>query len=178
MCRRGGRQTGLARMIRYLPEILLMRIANLSLCIALLVASLALVGCNRYQVRGKAIEGPMPAVVVVSKNDPRLDRPGVAGAVIQLTLDPQQLNARRVGADVTDMDGSFAIDVEDFGAGLLEYDAGVAARLTGYQPSIDNLRLPQIGQRLLVIMAPGEEGAAPPQESVLEETMRITEPLR
>lgn len=152
-------------------------------CVSLTLAALLLMagGCSTYAVRGKVIEGAAPAVVVVDQDDPRLERPGVTGAIVLLTLEPDRLNAREVGADVSDVEGDYTIPVDEFGAGTLLYDTRVTARLQGYKPTVGDFSLPSRGKRVLVILAPGaDEGrpAAREEEDLLDETLRLSEPYR
>lgn len=141
-----------------------------------LAAAALIVGCGSYELRGRAIEGPSSGVHVVDRDDPRLEAPGLSGAAVSLTLDPDRLSAERVGEVATDVDGDFAIAVDAFGAGMLEYQAQVDGQLAGHEPAIGRFDLPGRGKRVLVVLAPGDDDAATGGESFLDETLRMGEP--
>ena len=143
----------------------------------IVLAALLSAGCASYRLQGKVIEGGTPAVLVVEKDDPRLNEPGIAGTVLEVTIDPNRLSASDAGADVSDLQGEFAIPIGEFGAGLLEYDARVIARLRGYQTTNRTIRLPGSNKRLLVILSPGQDnGSAPAKQNVIDETLKWSEP--
>ena len=143
---------------------------------------LMLGGCTAGQVQGRVVEGPYPAVLIVDRNDARLnaDAPrgeaSVSRAAVEFTLDPGTLRARRVGYDQSNADGWFSIDVDAFGAGLLEYDVQVLAQRAGYGPTLQRVRIPSSRKRMLIVMSPGSELDTPRREHFLEETMRMGEP--
>ena len=146
-------------------------------CVLLLVAALLLGGCASYKLRGKVIEGTTPGVFVVDQDNERLQTSGVPGAVVALTLDPGRLNAKRVGSDISDMNGTFAVPVGEFGAGVLEYNVRLDARLEDHEPASETLMLPGGDKRVLIVLAPGDgSGKAPKNETFLEETMRMGKP--
>lgn len=151
-----------------------MRDATRWLVLAVLVG--AMVGCSTYELRGKAVEGGTSGVFVVDADDPRFERAGLPGASLRLTLDPQRLSAKRVGGDVTDLDGRFAIRVEEFGAGVLEYDAQLEVHASGFRRVVEQFGLPGRGKRVLVVLEAGESSEPPHGEGFLEETLRMGEP--
>ncbi|RMD66106.1 MAG: hypothetical protein D6824_01455 [Planctomycetota bacterium] len=113
------------------------------------------VGCAPYTLRGKVVEGDVSFIAVVDASDPRLDGPGLSGALLTLQTDPQRLNRKTVGSAVSGADGSFSIPVNEVGAGLLIYDMGLKARKQGYSPTEQFFRLPPANKRVLVLLAPG-----------------------
>ena len=143
---------------------------------------LALGGCATGKVQGRVVEGPYPAVMIVDRDDARLQgdatrgEAGVSRAAIEFVLDPGTLRARRVGYDQSNRDGWFTIDVDAFGAGFLEYDVQVYARHAGYAPTIERVRVPSSRKRLLVVMTPGAGGEESSDEHFLDETLRLGEP--
>lgn len=152
-----------------------------------LVGGLALLAaCAPYQLRGRVIEGSTPAIVVVPAHDERLKGFGLPGAVITATLDPDRpLQQRALDPQITDAGGHFAIPVSAAGAGLLEYSVEVDARLAGHSPVRRTFALPGGGQRVLIVLAPGDAidaQADPPimpprRDHILEETRRMGEEL-
>ena len=117
-----------------------------------------LTGCGGGAVmRGKVVSGPQSMVMVVTEDDPRLAGPGLDGVTIQLTLDPRSLGRKPLGNGATYNDGTFAIPINEFGAGLLEYEVGVLARLEGRQYAEGYFKLPPSSQRVLIIMAKGQD---------------------
>ena len=133
-------------------------------------------GCG-YRLSGTVIEGPTPGLLVVNDDDPRLDEPGMGGAIITLTLDPQRLDARHLGSFVTDRYGRFDVPINETGAGFLEYDLDVLCRLAGYQAVQQRVRLPGSGKRLLIIMAPGRDTFRTDPD-ILDQTLRLGEQLQ
>lgn len=124
-----------------------------------------LAGCAPYTLRGKVIEGDVSFIAVIDASDPRLDGPGLSGAMLRLETDPERLNRKVVGTAVSGPDGSFAIPVEEVGAGLLMYDMGLRAERQGYAPAEQFFRLPGSDRRVLVILQPGGGGAGPADDN-------------
>lgn len=141
-----------------------------------LLPCVTLTGCGGYALQGRVIEGPQPAVLVVSKNDSRLKQPGVAGASLMLTVDPESLNAKMLPMDMTDDAGGFAVPVDVTGAGLLEYDLQIVCRAAGYSPATGTIALPGGHKRVLIVLPPGNDRYKP-QRDILEETMEIGKQL-
>ena len=144
--------------------------------IAMVGAVLLGAGCASYKLRGKAIEGTTPGVFVVEKSDERLQQGGVPGAVVSLTVDPGRLNAEHAGSDISDIEGDFAVPVDQFGAGVLEYQVRLDARLEDHRSVNKQMKLPGSDKRVLIVLAPGNDSTRPKPEGFLEETMRMGEP--
>jgi hypothetical protein len=140
-----------------------MKVAISGLIVGLLAA---LAGCEAYTLRGTVLRGATPGVIVVDRDDSRLAQPGLVGAVVELTTEPSSLGAKHAGAEVTDGHGQFAIPVDEFGAGFLEYDFGVLARMQGYSDTWQEMRLPSSGKRLLIIMTPGQGTVVRPGDAL------------
>ena len=137
---------------------------------------LVLTGCGGYALQGRVIEGPQPAVLVVSKNDSRLKQPGIGGASLMLTIDPDSLNAKMLPMDMADDQGWFATPVDVTGAGLLEYDVQVVCRAAGYTAAARTLPLPAGHKRLLIVLPAGADRYKP-QGDILQETIDIGKQL-
>lgn len=144
--------------------------------LAVLPAALFAGGCASYQLQGKVVEGVESSVQVVAADDPRLDEPGVPSARLTLTLDPDRLSAKPLGDGMSRGDGTFALPVDEFGAGWMEHDVGVVAQRSGYQPAMHTFRLPGGSRRLLVTLAPGDDRLPKRRGDLLDETMRLGEP--
>ena len=80
--------------------------------------------------------------MAVSRTDPRLQQTGIPDATVDLTLDPSTLRPIRVGTTITDEHGRFSIEVDQAGAGFLEYEAGVLCHVNGYGTVYQTLPLP------------------------------------
>ena len=131
------------------------------LIVCLTLTGWGMVGCGEgvgYQLRGRVVPGPTPAVVVVDADDPRLGGPdGLSGAVLTVTLDPRSLGRKQIGTGVTKPDGTFEIPIEEFGAGFLEHEIAVLARAAGYVSAENAVELPSSRKRVLVILTPGRD---------------------
>ncbi|MEE9213113.1 MAG: hypothetical protein V3U29_10720 [Phycisphaeraceae bacterium] len=143
----------------------------------LLIAVLAAVSGCGYRLRGTVLEGTTPAVLLVENDDPRLSEPGLGGAVLTLTLDPDRLSAKHLGSHQTNVNGQFDVPINEMGAGFLEYDVGLLCRLAGHRAVQHHMRLPGSNKRLLIIMAQGKD-MYKPKPDILGETMRFHEQMR
>ena len=131
----------------------------------LVTAAFVLPGCGPYLLKGRVIPGDSPHVLVVPKSDSRLDEgPGIPGATISLRLDPNSLGGRDLAGGVSDGDGRFAIPIDEFGAGLLEYDLGVRVRQRGHSTTYDVIGMPGSGLRVLVILPRGPDAYEKPYD--------------
>ena len=131
-----------------------------------------LMGCQGYRLQGVVVEGPVASVMVVGKKDVRLGKSGVEEAAVELTLDPFTLKPLPAGSAVTDENGRFSIEVHEIGAGFLEYEAGVLCEVAGYGTVYQTFELPNLEQRVIITVAPGESGRMPPRNE-LDETLEI-----
>lgn len=151
------------------------RVASRIALLAIVFFVAMLTGCAGYQLRGKVIDGPTPAVLVVPDNDPRLKNNGLMGATVRVTVDPQQMRPKQLTPAITDESGAFAIPIEEFGAGALEYEVEVLARLSEFRATHSLLPMPGSNKRLLIIMSPGRDTHR--DNDILGETMRIKQQL-
>lgn len=140
-------------------------------CLLLMVA-LLLPACSGYRLEGTVVQGPQPAVLVVNKNDPRLNMPGVSGAAVSVTIDPRSLSAEMLATEIADYNGRFSVDVPHMGAGVLEYEVEILCRAGGFLPSARSMKLPGSGKRLLIVMSPGTD-TYKPQHDILGETIEM-----
>ena len=136
---------------------------------AILALAFLLIGCGSYELRGRVIVGEASYIMVVDKDDPALeDGPGVQGAIVTLSTDPERLNRKVVGSAVSGPDGWFDTPFDEIGGGLLEYDAGVRVTRSGYQSAEHFFRLPRSSKRVLVVLAPGRDLPGASQEDPYE----------
>ena len=143
-----------------------------------MLTCLSTVGCGAYRLRGTILDGQLSAVLLVDHDDPRLKQVGLGGAVIELTLDPNSMHPRPLGAAMTGRDGEFDIPIDQAGAGVLEYQLGIMCRLDGYRTIWQIIQLPSSKRQLLIIMTPGPHGApgpsrVPPNQDILKDTLQM-----
>lgn len=153
------------------------RIPVFGCLLGMLLLIVPLSGCGSYKLRGKVVEGPLSAVIVTDAKDPRFTEIPMPGVRISAVLDPDSLNRKDMGTVVTDREGWFEMNIDEFGAGMLEYDVRVIARMRDYQPAVQSMPLPSRNKVLLIMMAPGRD-ELPRDESLLDETLRETEMYR
>lgn len=143
----------------------------------LLLLVIVLTGCESYQMRGVVIEGAVSSMVVVDQDDPRLTRGfGMPMAAIEVSLDPDRLSRKSLPRALSEVDGTFAVPVDEPGAGFLEYDVRVVVRRNGYNTATADIRLPGPKQRLLVTLVGGEDTYQPEPPDLMEETLEMGEP--
>lgn len=136
--------------------------------IVLLMTCVLATGCSPYRLSGTVIEGAQSAVLVVDKNDKRLELPGINSASLMFTIDPDSLNAKTLPIDISDGGGKFATPVGEPGAGFLEYEVMVLCRAAGYSSASRKLALPGGNKRLLIVLSPGADGYKPKRDIVNE----------
>ncbi len=143
-----------------------------------LLAVLALVGCGGggHQIRGVVLEGTSPEVLIVSSNDPRLKNVGIAGAIVDIWVDPDEPRPKQLQPTRTDDSGNFAVASNAPGAGMLEYQLSVLARAAGHQSVEENVPMPGGNKRLLIVLAPGRDKHQSSRD-LLGETMRMKEQI-
>lgn len=123
-------------------------------------AALALQACGPYTLKGRVIQGDVSSVAIVDDDDRRLGDeggPGLSGVGLKLTLEPARLNRKLVAQEYSADDGSFELPVDEAGAGLLEFEAGILARRRGFQSAEGVFMLPGGSKRVLIILAPGRD---------------------
>ncbi len=147
-------------------------------CMGLVGAAMAVAlgGCGAYKLQGRVVKGDTTYVAIVDGDDPRLDEgAGLSGAEIRVQANPLRLNRKDIGRGVSDGQGAFAIELDEFGAGFLEIDAGVSARRKGYEAAEHFFDLPGSGKRVLIVMSPGDPG---PEWAEDEDLMKQYERFR
>lgn len=139
---------------------------RLRLSALLLLAALfaTLPACSAYNLQGKVIDGPASQITIVDAGDPRLDQPGLAGASIETMLDPNSLARKALPAQASGGDGTFAIPVDEIGAGFLEYEAGFIVQRPGYQTAHAVVPVPGADKRVLVILHRGTDRFVRPDD--------------
>lgn len=133
--------------------------------ILLVLPLLAAGGCQPHMLQGRVISGPISSVYVVPKSDTRLQQgQPVSMAHVQFTLDPNSLGLKRLGTHATEQNGEFAVPIDEFGAGLLEYELGVVARRRGFNSANMVVPFPSSDKRLLIILASGRDQYQSPED--------------
>lgn len=141
----------------------------------LLVGCTVLCGCGQYQLSGLVVDGPRSQVLVVDRDDPRLDQAGIADVDVQMVLDPKRLNRELLDHAVSDSYGRFVLNVNTIGGSYLQNDVRVAAQAPGYAPAVRDMSLPGASKALLITLTSGS-GTAGVREDLLDETLRLGEP--
>ncbi len=146
-------------------------------CILCLTILSGLTGCSPYQMQGIVIEGAVSTIRIVDKDDPRLTEGfGIPMVSIDVTLDPDRLSRKPLQRALTDVGGTFAVTVDEPGAGYLEYTVRIVVRRDGYNTATHDLLLPGSNQRLLVTLVNGEDTYKPEPPSIMDETLQMGEP--
>lgn len=137
----------------------------------------SLAGCGAYQMRGVVIEGATSAIQIVDEDDPRLHSGyGLPMATIDVTLDPDRLSRKHLPRGISQVDGSFAIPIDEHGAGYLDYQVRVVVRRAGHDTALRDLRVPGPHRWLLVTLVNGEDQYKPDPPDVMDETLKMGEP--
>jgi hypothetical protein len=144
---------------------------------AAIVASATLTGCDTYQMRGVVIEGAVSAIQIVDEDDPRLSNGnGLPMATIDVTLDPDRLSRKHMPRGISEVDGTFAVPIDEQGAGYLDYQVRVVVRRAGHDSALSDLRVPGPHSRLLVTLVNGEDKYQPEPPDLMDETLKMGEP--
>ncbi len=133
-------------------------------------------GCSPYELRGTVMTGPGAAVVIANANDVRFEDAGLAGASVELVLDPNSISPQRLGTVQTDSQGRFQMGVDALGAGRFqEYNLGLIVTAKGHRNLWRTLKLPMAGKMLLITLRPGAAGRGDPSppEDILGETLKF-----
>lgn len=126
-------------------------------------------GCSSYKFEGRVIAGDVSYATIVSEDDPQLMAgEGVGGTRVRVVTDPDRLNRKEVGSGVTSADGSFSLELDAFGAGVLEYDIGVEASRPGFAGIEEFFRMPRKGEKVLIVLAPGRDTRRP-RENLMDQ---------
>lgn len=141
------------------------------------MASVVLLGCGQYQMRGVVVEGAVSMIRVVDEDDPRLQEGyGLPLATVESTLDADRLSRKQLPREYSDVDGTFGVPVNETGAGYLDYYVRVIVSKAGYDTAIEDLRVPGPKQRLLVTLMRGKDRYKPDPPSIMDETLKMGEP--
>ncbi|MEM6554014.1 MAG: hypothetical protein AAF750_18005 [Planctomycetota bacterium] len=136
-------------------------------------------GCGGYVLKGRVVEGPGPAVMVVGSGDERYgmaDQSG-SGAEVLVTVDPFSIRPNRMRPIVADGSGYFEVPIREQGAGFLEYEIRMIVKRAGYVSADETLDLPRSGRRLLVVLPRGRDRVEPKREvDVLREALEESGP--
>ncbi|MCK4872951.1 MAG: hypothetical protein KAS72_09520 [Phycisphaerales bacterium] len=125
--------------------------------VLLLLGALALPGCAGPVLRAKVIEADVSFVLIVPRDDPRLEDPGIANVTVAITSDPNSLGRQTIGTAVTDGFGEMSMNIELPLAGLARYEIGVVARKQGYTQTTGDFLLPADNQVVLIFMRSGRD---------------------
>lgn len=128
------------------------------------LACAVLGACGPYTIKGRVVQGDTSYVSVVEQGDSRLGASPVAGAQVRLRMDPGKLNRKTLAQEVSDGNGDFTLPVDEFGAGILEFDLGLVARRKGFVSAEGFFRLPPGSRRVLIVLAPGQDPAGYAEE--------------
>ncbi|MEM6394099.1 MAG: hypothetical protein AAF797_15135 [Planctomycetota bacterium] len=142
--------------------------------VVLVVTVVFLGGCGGYVLKGRVVEGPGPAVMVVGTGEERYrmrDGSG-SGAEVLVTIDPDSIRPNRMRPVVANGSGYFEIPIRESGAGFLEYELRLIVKRPGYLSADETLALPKSGRRLLVSLPRGRDRVEPKREvDVLREAL-------
>lgn len=145
--------------------------------LVLCASTVGLCGCGTYQMRGVVVEGAVSMIRIVDEDDPRLlEGHGLPMATIDATLDAERLHRKQLTRDISDVDGTFSVSVDEAGAGYLDYYARVVVRRVGYDTAVQDIRIPGPHQRLLVTLARGQDSYKPEAPDVVDETLEMSQP--
>ncbi|MAE67513.1 MAG: hypothetical protein CMJ18_24910 [Phycisphaeraceae bacterium] len=138
---------------------------------AFCLALAGLPSCAAYRLQGTVLPDQTADITTVDENDTRLYSGGLAGAAIELTVDPASMHPRPLSPAVTDANGQFSVPIDELGAGLLEYELAILCRHKGFRPLYQVVQVPGRRQRLLIRMTPGPDHGGGPSPDVLKETL-------
>ena len=145
------------------------------LCLTLGTAT-GLPGCAAYHLRGVVVPGETPGMFALENDDTQLNRPGLDGAVLQLTLDPSAMHPKSLGSVTTDKHGKFDVPIDAIGAGMFEYELEIVCRAAGYKSQLAKMPLPSAKRQLLIRMQPGRD-TGPLRPDTMQETLEMSEHL-
>ena len=142
--------------------------------VALATLLSALPGCG-YTLRGKVVRGETSGIEMVHEMDQRLKGPGLANVDTLVRRDPQSASPQLVGRQRTDAGGNFSMPISEFGAGWMQEQWQVQARIGSYQNASSIMKLPAKGSkwRLLITLAPGTATPLETGDEVVEDLERF-----
>jgi hypothetical protein len=142
--------------------------------LSLLIFAFALPGCG-YTLYGKVLRGDSSAIDLLHDIDQRHKQPGLANVEIVVRRNPKDPNPERVGRTRTDAAGNFSMSIKEFGAGWMEEQWLVQARLPEYQNASAVMKLPARNSKwgLLITLAPGTATPLDTHEEITEDFERF-----
>ncbi|MHC4108616.1 MAG: hypothetical protein ACYSTY_11070 [Planctomycetota bacterium] len=142
----------------------------------LIVAALpAASGCGSYILRGKVVRGSMSTMSLVDPVDSRLSELGVRHVQVVIYRDPDRLAIHSAGRALSDANGWFDLEVNEFGAGWMDEEWLVRASRQGFATAELKLRLPpkHDPRPLLIVVAPGVSETPAKPEDLMEQYERF-----
>ncbi len=132
-------------------------------------------GCQTYVLHGKVTRGSISVMSLVEPDDPRLAEPGVPNVQVAVHRDPGRLAIRLTGRALSDARGSFAVELDEFGAGWMDEEWLVIATRRGFETAQLQLRIPSRTdpRRLLIILAPGISEVPDLRDDLIEQYERF-----
>lgn len=138
-----------------------------------LLALALLAGCSSYTLSGRVVQGDVGYATFLDAGDPQFEGgTGIGGVTVRVWTDPEKLNRKVVGTGVSNPDGSFSLEIDEFGAGFLDYDISVEAMRPGFAPVEGYFKLPGKGRRVLIMMTPGRD-SRPSRDSLMDQYNRF-----
>ncbi len=132
--------------------------------LSLAVLLLTLPACSTYKLQGTTIIGNRAGVFIVDADDPRLRGDIVDDSTVEVTIDASSLRPKPLPLTPTDDKGKFELEIDEPGAGVLEYTAGILARAPKFQHVYQEVKLPSAGKRVLIVMTPGRDTYQPKED--------------
>ncbi len=146
--------------------------SNIAALVLLTLAAALLPACGAHKMEGYVIRGPASQVIVTDRSDARIKQQPLAGASVQVTIDPQSLGRRTLPIVQSGPDGSFAVPIDEVGAGLLDYPVLIVVRKTNHDTAATEIYLPSGFKCILAVLKPGKDGYRP-----LDDPLRESEPF-
>jgi hypothetical protein len=142
--------------------------------ISVLLIALALPGCG-YTLKGKVLRGDASNVDLMHDIDQRYKQQGMANVEVVVRRNPKDPNPELIGRTRTDAFGNFSMSIKEFGAGWMEEQWLVQARLAGHQNASAVMKLPAKDSKwgLLITLAPGTETPLDMHEEIMEDVERF-----
>jgi len=99
----------------------------------------------------------MSGVSLVNAGDPQLAQPGIANAWVAVYRDPMNPNPSLAAGRLSATDGTVVCPLKGWGAGWMQENWLVEAKLAGYQDATTMIALPADSKKvwILVTLAPG-----------------------
>lgn len=120
---------------------------------------LVLSGCGSYTMPGRVVSGPVSMIAFVDADDPQLADAPITSARIAVIRDPDRPGQDASAALMSRQDGSFTLELSEFGAGWMEEKWEISAAKPGYRTATIRAALPKsaAGKHLLIVLTPGTD---------------------